>query len=134
LSKILITGGAGFLGFFLTKKLSEHSNNQITLVDNLLRGKMDMELQELIAQKNVQFIQGDLTDPRLFMHLDKDYQYLYHLAAVIGVKNVMQNPEKVLYTNAVSTLNVFEYAKHTKSLKKLFYASTSEVYAGTLKY
>lgn len=134
MSNILITGGAGFLGFFLSKKLSGDKNNQITIVDNLLRGKMDAELQELIARKNVRFMQGDLTDPRLFMHLDKDYQYIYHLAAVIGVKNVMQNPDKVLYTNAVTTLNIFEYAKNMKSLEKLFYSSTSEVYAGTLKH
>jgi nucleoside-diphosphate-sugar epimerase len=94
---------------------------------------MDMEFQELISQRNVHFIKGDLTDPGLFMNLDKDYHYLYHLAAVIGVKNVVRNPDKVLHTNALSTLNVYEYAKHMKSLKKLFYSSTSEVYAGTLK-
>lgn len=134
MSKILITGGAGFLGFSLAKKLFEDKNNKVTLIDNLSRGRMDTELQYLVEQGNMQFVQGDLTDPRLFVQLDKDYDYIYHLAAVIGVKNVMKNPDRVLYINALSTLNVFEYVKKMTRLKKLFYSSTSEVYAGTLKH
>ena len=69
----------------------------------------------------MQFINGDLTDPGLFRKLDKDYDYIYHLAAVIGVKHVIQNPDRVLYVNAVSALNVFEYAKEIKNLKKAFF-------------
>ena len=134
MSKVLITGGAGFIGFSLAKKLSENKNNNITIVDNLWRGKMDAELQMLLGQQNVRFIQGDLTDPKFLSQLDKDYEYVYHLAAVIGVKNVMQYPDKVLYINAISTINLFEYTKSLRHLKKIFFSSTSEVYTGTLKH
>ena len=134
MSKILVTGGAGFVGCSLIKKLLERKAGNITILDSLWRGRMDREFEQLIEKKNVQFINGDLTDPGLFRKLDKDYDYIYHLAAVIGVKHVIQNPDRVLYVNAVSALNVFEYAKEIKNLKKLFFSSTSEVYSGTVKH
>ena len=134
MSKTLVTGGAGFVGCSLIKKLLERKAGNITILDSLWRGRMDREFEQLIEKKNVQFINGDLTDPGLFRKLDKDYDYIYHLAAVIGVKHVIQNPDRVLYVNAVSALNVFEYAKEIKNLKKLFFSSTSEVYSGTVKH
>ena len=48
------------------------------------------------------------------LKLARDYEYIYHLAAVIGVRNVLQNPDKVLYVNAISTLNIFEYKPSLK--------------------
>lgn len=134
MSRILVTGGAGFVGFFLIKRLLERNAGNITIVDSLRRGRIDKEFEQLTEQKNIEFIKGDLTNPVIFKKLGKDYDYIYHLAAVIGVKHVMQNPERVLYVNAVSTLNVFEYAKEIKNLKKLFFSSTSEIYSGTVKH
>ena len=134
MSKILVTGGAGFVGYFLIKKLLEDHNNEIVAIDNMARGRIDEEFKQLISNKNITFIQGDLTDNRVFVSLDKDFDYIYHLAAVIGVKNVMDNPDKVLYVNAISTLNLIEFAKNMKSLKKILFSSTSEIYAGTLKH
>ena len=132
--RILITGGAGFIGYFLTKRLSEDKNNDITVMDNLSRGRIDLDLQKLLDKENVVFIQGDLTDPQLLLQLDGEYEYIYHLSSVIGVKNVLQKADRVLYVNALSTLNVFEYAKNLKNVKKVFFSSTSEVYAGTMKH
>ena len=134
MSKILITGGAGFIGYFIAEKLSKNLENHITIVDNLLRGRFDEEFQNLIKKENVTFVNGDLTNPRIFFDLDHDYDYIYHLVAVIGVKNVMNNPDKVLSVNAVSTLNVFEFAKTITNLKRILFSSTSEIYAGTLKH
>lgn len=132
MNKILITGGAGFIGYHLVKKLSK--TNKITILDNLARGRMDNDMEELLNNENVEFINADLTDPRTFLNLDKDYNYIYHLAAVIGVKNVYENPHKVLYVNAISNLLLFEYASNMPNLKKIFFSSTSEIYAGTLKH
>ena len=133
MNKILITGGAGFIGFALSKKLSDDSNNQITIIDNLLRGKLDDEFEFLVNRDNVKFINADITDAGVFLNLDKDYDYVYHLAAVIGVKNVMKNPDKVLYVNSISTLNLLEFLKNNHNLKKILFSSTSEIYSGTLK-
>lgn len=134
MKKILVTGGAGFIGYFLVKKLLKNKDNKIFILDNLYRGRMDPEFKEIISNKNVSFQQVDLTDSNIFMSLDKNFDYIYHLAAVIGVKNVVDNPDKVLRVNAISTLNLIEFAKNVKSLKKILFSSTSEIYAGTLKY
>lgn len=134
MSKILITGGAGFIGFSLAKKLSEDKDNDISIIDNLSRGTIDKELGNLLKKENVHFIQGDLTDPRLLLRLDREYEYIYHLVSIIGLKNVTEAADRVLYVNAVSTLNIFEYAKNIKNLRRIFFSSTSEVYAGTAKH
>ncbi len=134
MSRILITGGAGFIGYFLAERLSSDGRNRVTIVDNLLRGRMDDDLARLLERDNVEFVEGDLTDPGFLIQIDADFDYIYHLAAVIGVKNVMKNPDRVLYVNAVSTLNLFEYARDIKSLKRILFSSTSEIYAGTLRH
>jgi len=134
MNKILITGGAGFIGFSLAQKLSEHRENDVSIIDNLSRGKIDKELQALLKRKNVHFIQGDLTDLQFLLSLSREYEYIFHLAAIIGLKNVIQNADKVLYVNALATLNMFEYAKNIKNLKRIFFSSTSEVYSGTAKH
>jgi len=134
MKKILVTGGAGFIGYFLIKKLLEDRDNKIVMIDNMYRGRVDDELKNIINNKNVTFHQGDLTDKDFIKQLDKDFDYIYHLAAVIGVKNVVENPDKVLNHNAIATLNLIEFAKKIKSLKKILFSSTSEIYAGTLKH
>ena len=59
MNKILITGGAGFIGYQLAKKLSKNEKNNITIVDNLSRGKMDKEFKELFQENNVSFREFD---------------------------------------------------------------------------
>ena len=132
MNEILVTGGAGFIGYFIAKKLSENLDNHITIVDNLLRGRFDKNFKKLLNRENVKFVNGDLTDPHFFIELKHNFDYIYHLVAVIGVKNVINNPDKVLAVNAVSTLNVFEFAKTITNLKRVLFSSTSEIYAGTL--
>ena len=134
LTNILITGGAGFIGYFIAKKLSDDANNQIHLFDNFSRGQQDPELRELEERANVTLIRGDLTRSDDVSQLGTDYHYVYHLAAVIGVQNVMENPDKVLYVNATSTLLLFEHLKKCTQIKRVLFSSTSEIYAGTLKH
>lgn len=134
MNKILITGGAGFVGYHTAKTLSKDSNNKITIVDNLIRGQMDLELKKLLDKENVKFINGDITNPQFFYNVGYDFKYIYHFAAIIGVKNVFKKPEKVLAVNAIATLNLFEYAKKLPYLEKILFSSTSEIYAGTLKH
>lgn len=134
MASILITGGAGFIGQAITRALSESPSHTITLVDNFARGRIDADLQSVLDRPNVTFIQGDVTDAASFETLPTNFDYIYHLAAVIGVRNVMEKPDKVLYVNAISTLLLFEYAKRLPNLKRILFSSTSEIYAGTLKH
>jgi UDP-glucose 4-epimerase len=129
---ILITGGAGFIGYHVAKELSLKEGYRITIVDNLARGRKDPDFSDLIAKPNVDFIDADLTDTSTYKSLSTDFDFIYHLAAVIGVRNVTNNPDKVLYVNAISNLYLFEYASSLPNLKKIFFSSTSEIYAGTL--
>ena len=128
----LITGGAGFIGFHLAKKLLLHGN-EVTIVDNLVRGAMDNELRELLKNKKLKFLQTDLLKENSLKELNKNYDFIFHLAAVLGVENVMRNSYKVLDINKKLLSNVISFASEQKNLRKLFFTSTSEIYAGTLK-
>ena len=128
---ILILGGAGFLGYFTANKLADNFNNNITIIDNHQRGKLDEEFSELLLRDNVKYINGDVTSMNTLLSAGYDYDYIYNYAAVIGVKNVEKIPDKVLYVNSISMLNLFEYAKNVNNLNKIFFASTSEAYSGT---
>ena len=134
MKKVIITGAAGFVGFHLARTLNDRGGYDLTLVDNLERGRQDEAFQALLDSQHVRFIQADLTDSSAFEAFPSDVQYVYHLAAVIGVKNVMEHPDRVLYVNAVSTLNLFEWAKGCSGLKKILFSSTSEIYSGTLRH
>jgi UDP-glucose 4-epimerase len=134
LAHILITGGAGFIGCAIATKLAQNPENSLTLLDNLSRGRADADFAELLARPNVHFVQGDITLPETFEKLEKNFEYIYHLAAVIGVRNVLENPDKVLFVNATSTLYLYEWAKSLPNLKRILFSSTSEIYAGTLKH
>jgi len=128
--KILITGGAGFIGFHLAKKLSDNHDNEIHIVDNLIRGKIDDDFKSLTDKKNVTFFNLDLKNPESFRKLDDDFDYVYHLAAIIGVKHVKERPEQVISVNALSTLNLLEWFVNS-NCKKIFFSSTSETYSWT---
>lgn len=119
MKKILVTGGAGFIGYFLVKELLK-KNNKVVLVDSMLRGRMDVEFQKIISHKNIIFLQGDLTDKLFFNSLDNDFDYIYHLAALVGVKNVVENPDRVLRDNALITLNSHRIFKKHEIIKKSF--------------
>jgi UDP-glucose 4-epimerase/UDP-glucuronate decarboxylase len=131
---ILVTGGAGFIGCAVATALSRNPQNTITIVDNLSRGRVDSDFELLLTQPNVTFIQGDITTPNCFAALPTTVDYIYHLAAVIGVRNVLNHPDKVLFVNATSTLYLYEWAKTLPALKRILFSSTSEIYAGTLKH
>ena len=131
-SRVLITGGAGFLGFALGKHLAQH-NYEVTLVDNLARGVKDTALTDAVSRGVLKFEEVDLLDPECRQNLGGQYEFIFHLAAIIGVAHVMEKPYEVLRDNVALLTNTLSFAKRQKNLKRFLFASTSEVYAGTLK-
>ncbi len=127
---VLITGGAGFIGYHLAKSLANQNYN-ITILDNLERGKEDKELKKLIEKENVHFIKGDITKTEAFNSLD-NFDYVYHLAAINGTENFYKIPDKVLKVGIIGTINVLDWFVKQKKGKLLF-SSSSEAYAGTSK-
>lgn len=135
MKKVLITGGAGFIGLHLANKFLENGY-AVDIADNFSRGLNDRSLQDIIGKSdgNINLFTVDLMDPSSIKNLANDYTYIFHLAAIIGVANVLKQPFEVLRKNVVLLLNMLEFAKEQKRLERFLFASTSEVYAGTLKY
>jgi nucleoside-diphosphate-sugar epimerase len=131
MNKVLVTGGAGFIGFHLSSFLVKHGY-KLTILDNFARGVEDKDFEELISKKNVQFVKGDITKESTFEKLDSDFDYIYHLAAINGTENFYKIPDKVLKVGAVGTLNILDWFSQCKKGKILF-SSSSEVYSGGLK-
>lgn len=134
MNRIIITGGAGFVGHALATVLAGREGHELVLVDNLSRGRADAEFEELLQRPNVSFVNADLTNAEEVGKLPTDIDYVYHLAALIGVKHVMKHPDQVLKTNLMSVLMLFDHLKRCRQLKRVVFSSTSEVYAGTLKH
>ena len=131
--KIMITGGAGFIGYHLARELIKRGH-RIVLVDNFSRGVEDSFLQELQRNKDVEFAEIDLMDLTSLREIGNDFDYIYHLAAIIGVRNVLNHSYDVLKKNVEMLLHVINFAGEQSRLKRFIFASTSEVYAGTLQY
>ena len=129
--KALITGGAGFIGYHLSCELLNRGY-EVHILDDFSRGLNDKFIKRI--EKNVSVISCDLLDKGIINSLDKDYDYIFHFAAIIGVQNVLKKPYDVLYKNTELLINTIEFAKVNKNLKRFVFASTSEIYAGTLKY
>lgn len=129
-NKVLITGGAGFIGYHLSKKLLANGF-KVDIIDNLSRGKKDKELISLLSNKNIKFQNLDLsTNCKLSK---KNYDYIFHLAAIVGVKNVINSPKNVLEKNIKLLMNILNFSTKQKKIKRFFFMSTSEVYAGSLR-
>ncbi|ALG06742.1 NAD-dependent epimerase/dehydratase family protein [Kibdelosporangium phytohabitans] len=120
--RALVLGGAGFIGVHLTRRLLAEGH-EVTVVDDFSRGRNDPDLAAL----DVPVISADLTDPESFDRLPHGWDQVYLLAAVVGVRNVEKDPGRVVHVNTMVVLNTLDWIKPEE---KLFFASTSEVYAG----
>ena len=132
--KVLITGGAGFVGFHLANKLSRQENYEITIVDNFARPNNDEAFADLISRKNVHHVNLDLALESSFDALAKEYyDEIYHFAALNGTSNFYNFPAKVLRIGTFSTINLLEWVAQQKKRPSIIYTSSSEAYAGTAK-
>ena len=121
MSKILVTGASGLLGTEFCRQLKD-AGHEVWALDNHSRSRSIPPCDK--------FIGTDLNNPVVFKEvLDKDFDYIYHYGAINGTTNFYERPNEVLQNNFVSDLNVFEFAKHNTALKRLVYASSSEVVA-----
>jgi len=129
--KVLLLGGAGFIGFNITKYLAENRNYSITIADNFARGKQDVLFNELVKKHNINVVAGDYTDPKTFDLLDKEYDQVYMLASVVGVDNANSIPHEIIRINTALIFNTLEWIRRSK-IGKVLFTSTSECYAGTI--
>lgn len=122
--KILVTGGAGFIGSHLVEELIARGNT-IYVLDDLSTGKL-ANIKHLFKNKNFYFKRGSVLNKKVLEPLVKKSDEVYHLAAAVGVKLIMQKPLQSLITNIDGTKNVLEVALHKKI--PVLIASSSEAY------
>ena len=123
--KCLITGGSGFLGSFFVKKLLEQGN-EVVVFDNLSSGN-NRNLEVIEENEDYSFVKGDVTKiDSLKAVMTKDVDIVYHLSAIVGVKNYCEDPLKVFDVNVMGTRNVLELA--LKNEIKILFTSTSEIF------
>jgi len=128
--KILITGGAGFIGSHLARQLLKEGA-EITILDNLSTGSLK-NISDLQNNSNFNLVTSDILNGPLVDQLVKENDLVYHLAAVVGVKHVMENPVDTIRVNTLGSENVLHSC--SKYGKKVLIASTSEVYGKAMKY
>ena len=129
---VLITGGAGFIGFHLGRHLAS-IGYRVRLVDNFRRAVNDDELSKLQSDGSVEVVDVDLNSSAKTLQLGNSYNYVIHLAAIIGVSHVENDPYGVMVGNVRMLENVISLCRQQKNLARLIFTSTSEVYSGTLE-
>ena len=115
----IVTGGSGFIGKSLVLQLSKRKNTKIYLIDNN---------KPSFKRKNIFFLKGNLQNYNTFKKINAKVDYIYHLAADLGVQKVINHPIESLSNNLITTKNIIEFARK-KKVKRIFFYSTSEVYS-----
>jgi len=131
--KILITGGAGFVGSHLADKLLER-HNLVTCYDNFNQYYSGKERNTEKSQNNPNYrlVRANILDPQPLCEAMDDIDVVFHLAAQAGVRYSIDHPMEVSQINVDGTINVLEAARQ-RGVSKIIYASSSSVY-GTPEY
>jgi UDP-glucose 4-epimerase len=122
--RVLVTGGAGFIGSHLCQRLVKEGHS-VTAIDDFSTGR-SANLDSLSGLKSFSLVEGSILDSKTLNPLVSNTDYVFHLAAAVGVFNIVRDPLRSLLTNIRGTENVFEIAQSTNT--PVFLSSSSEVY------
>lgn len=117
--RILVVGGAGFVGSNLVAELLAAAASSITVIDNLLSA----ERASVPFASNLTFVEGSITDDQILAQVSDDFDFVFHLATYHGNQSSIQDPLADHENNTLSTLKLFERIKNFKRLRKVVYAS-----------
>jgi UDP-glucose 4-epimerase len=126
--KVVVTGGAGFIGSHLAEELSARGY-YVVILDDLSTGKKE-NIESLLKEENVEFVKGSVSELPLLQGLFHGVHYVFHLAALPSVPRSIEEPQASHEVNATGTLNVL-LAARDKNVRKVVYASSSSVYGDT---
>lgn len=130
--QILVTGGAGFVGSAIAAKLASDPENFVVIVDNLQTGSHDK--LPVSPHKNIKFIKADVNDFQDIASIFNAYRfgYVFHYAAMVGVKRTLDNP--VLVLNDITGIkNILNLSKNT-GVQRVYFSSSSEVYGEPVEF
>ena len=125
MKKVIVTGGAGFIGSNLVKKLLDLNVEKLLIIDDLSTGN-ESNISSIVSDGRVQFLNSKIEDIESLNELFKDYDFCYHLAAGVGVQYIMDNLSESLLTNILATHKVLEACQANEL--PILLTSTSEVY------
>jgi nucleoside-diphosphate-sugar epimerase len=123
--KYLVTGGAGFIGSHIVETLSQQEH-EIVILDNLLSGNIE-NIQPFLRNKNVEFVQGSITDLSLLQKTFDGVDGIFHEAAIASVHQSVLNPLNTHAVNSTGTLNILKAAEEC-NVKKVVLASSAAIY------
>ncbi len=131
--KILVTGGAGFIGSNLAEKLIQDPDNFVVVVDNFLTGKEEnvATIREKINAKVIKCDVNNIHDISQVM-VSYSFDYVFHYAAVVGVLRTLENPIMVL-NDIEGIKNILNLSKNT-GVQRVFFSSSSEVYGEPVEF
>lgn len=116
MNKVIVTGGAGFIGSHISEELVRRGY-QVTIIDNLSTGKLS-NIESVSGSKKVEFVRGSITNLPLLRKLFSGADYIFHQAAIASVPHSIKNPKASHNTNASGTLNVL-LAARDNNVKKV---------------
>lgn len=119
--KILIVGGAGFVGSNLVRQILEQSPSEIIIIDNLISSNVE----NIPSDKRVNFIFGSITDDQVLTTLPEDLDYVFHLACFHGNQSSIADPFADHKNNTLTSLKLFDRLSRIKNLKKVVYAAAA---------
>ena len=125
MKKVIVTGGAGFIGSNLVKKLLDLNVEKLLIIDDLSTGN-ESNISSIVSDERVQFLNSKIEDIESINELFEDYDFCYHLAAGVGVQYIMDNLSESLLTNILATHKVLEACQANEL--PILLTSTSEVY------
>jgi len=128
-AKVLVIGGAGFVGSFIVDQLCQEPVKEIVVLDNFVRGSR-LNLRQAIQDVRVRVVKGSITNVKLLRDLMQGTGYVFHLAA-LWLYECVHQPRSALEVNVVGTYNVVEAAQQA-GVKKIIYSSSASVYGDAL--
>lgn len=124
-ARVLVTGGAGFMGSFIVEELLKENVREIIILDNLIRGSKD-NMKDMLSSKRVRFIEGDIRDCGLLNDLFQDIDYCFHMAA-LRITHCANEPREAISVMFDGTFNIVESCLKHK-IRKIVFASSASIY------
>jgi nucleoside-diphosphate-sugar epimerase len=123
--RVLVAGGAGFVGSNLVRRLLAEQAAEVVVVDNLLSAERD----NVPADDRVRFVEGSIADPLVLESLDDDFDYVWHLATYHGNQSSIANPLEDHDNNLITTLRLLERMRDFKRVERFVYSASGCVLA-----